>query len=187
MNDEINKINEQNRKFNDPSPGNQSRAAFSNIKTTEEDNRRSIAEGIIQDLGNQRQEIDSIKEMIKLLLDEQNGIKTALNQITQALNTTVKDGGQLPTKGLNMDTIAALGDLAEKGVEVYKTLKGTPAQTSLIDQDFINKRMVESFMDDLETGKSITTFIKDSLKKKVTREVINTSLADMGKDTHAPQ
>jgi len=186
MNDEIERLNEQNRKLNEPSEGNFSRAAFSHIKTPEEDNKRSMAEGIIQDLGNQRQEIDTIKEMIKLTIDEINGIKTALNQITSVLNSSAQNP-QTATKGLNMDTIAALGDLAEKGVEVYKTLKGTPAQTSLIDQEFINKRMVESFMDDLDTGKSITHFIKDSLKKKVTKEVINTSLADMGKDAHAPQ
>jgi len=157
MNDDIERLNEQNRKLNEPSEGNFSRAAFSNISYPEkQDKKPSMAEGIIQDLGNQRQEIDSIKEMIKLLLDEQNGIKTALNQLTQAMNGTVQ--GTPQTKGLNVDTIAAIGDLAEKGVEVYKTLKGSPAQTSLIDQDFINKRMVESVMDDLETGKSITHF-----------------------------
>jgi len=188
MNKDIEKLNAENdRQNNEVSPGDQSGARFSKITSNEEDKKRSIAEGIIQDLGNQRQEIDSIKEMIKVVLDEQNGIKTALNQITQALNATVQGNPQTPAKGLNMDTIAALGDLAEKGVEVYKTLKGNPVPTSLIDQDFINKRMVESFMDDLDTGKSIGTFIKDSLKKKVTREVINQSLADMGKDTHAPQ
>ena len=185
MNDEIDKINEQNRKLSEPSPGDQSQAKFSKITTNEEDKKRSIAEGIIQDLGNQRQEIDSVKEMIKLILDEQNGIKTALNQVTQALNSTVQ--GTTQTKGLNMETISALGDLAEKGVEVYKTLKGNPAPTSLIDQDFINERMKKSFLDELDTGSSINTFIKDSLKKKVTKEVINSSLADMGKDTHAPE
>jgi len=188
MNDDIEKLNAENRRQNEEvSQGDQSQAKFSKITTNEQDNKRSIAEGIIQELGNHTQEIDSIKEMIKIVLDEQNGMKTAINQLTETLNGTVQGNPQNPVKGLNIDTIAALGDLAEKGVQVYKTLKGAPQQTSLIDQEFINKRMVESFMDDLDTGKSITTFIKDSLKKKVTREVINTSLADMGKDTHAPQ
>lgn len=188
MNKDIERLNAENRRQNEEvSPGDQSQAKFSNIKSNEEDNRQGMAEKIILDLGNQRQDIDSNKEMMKLMIDEINGIKTALNQITQVLNSTAQGTGQPPAKGLNMETISALGDLAEKGVEVYKSLKGSPAPTALIDQDFINKRMVQSFMDDLDTGTSITNFIKDSLKKKVTKEVINSSLADMGKDTHAPQ
>jgi len=47
--------------------------------------------------------------------------------------------------------------------------------------------MVESFMEDLDTGKSISNFIKTSLKKTATRQIINTSLKDIGNDEHAPQ
>ena len=183
MNDEINKINEQNRKLNEPSPGDQSQARFSEIKTNEEDQKASMAQRIIQEQQIQREDIDSIKQAV-------TGIAQQVNQITQLINQSANPNQLQQTpeaKPLNMETIAALGDLAEKGVEVYKTLKGQPAQTALIDQEFINKRMVQSFMDDLDTGTSITNFIKDSLKKKVTKEVINSSLSDMGKDTHAPQ
>ena len=61
MNDDIEMFNEENRQINQSiSPGNQSQAKFSKIITNEEDKKRSIAEGIIQDLGNQRQEIDSL-------------------------------------------------------------------------------------------------------------------------------
>ena len=40
--------------------------------------------------------------------------------------------------------------------------------------------MVETFMDNLETGESINNFIKDSLKKSVTKNVINSSLKEIG-------
>lgn len=184
MNDDIEKINDINRRIDFPpkSEGDQSRAAYSHITTNEEDKRIGMAEKIILDLGNQRTDIDAVKLAVQQIAQQ-------VNQITQAMNQIVNSNPNSETpKALNMETITALGELAEKGMQAYKQFKGEPpAAAPLIDQAFINKRMVQSFMDDLDTGTSITNFIKDSLKKKVTKEVINSSLSDMGKDTHAPQ
>jgi len=184
MNDEIERLNEQNRKLNEPSEGNFSRAAFSHIKSPEEDNKRSMAEGIIQDLGNQRQEIDTIKEMFKLMLDEQNDIKNHLNQITNVLNGTAQNP-QTPAKGLNMETISAIGELAEKGVEVYKTLKGNPAATqSFIDQDYINDQVKKSVMGNFEIGEALV----NNLKSKLVNKAVASSVSDAMKDSsHDPQ
>jgi len=178
MNDEIKRINEQNREFDERvSPGDQSQARDSSVTSPDEDNRKKkVAEGIIAELANNRQEIDLLKQTIEKILDHLN------QEVTPQTETDPN------AKGLNIEALGQLGDLLEKGISAYKSLKGTPpGPPALIDQEFINKRMVESFLDDLETGKSITHFIKDSLKKNVTKKVINTSLADMGKDTHDPQ
>ena len=40
--------------------------------------------------------------------------------------------------------------------------------------------MKQSFFDNLDTGEAITKFIKESLKKRVTKDIINTSLKDIG-------
>ena len=52
--------------------------------------------------------------------------------------------------------------------------------------------MKQTFFDNLETGESINNFIKNSLKKSVTKSVINTSLKDIGQSNntnaeHGPQ
>ena len=189
MNDDIERLNAENQRQNEEkSPGDQSQARHSSITSPDEDKKISMVEGIIGDLSNQRSEIDSIKEAIKLMADQMNGLTGAINQLAQGIVQPQQGQPTPPGQGLNMENISALGDLAEKAMSAWKMYKGEPtAAPALINQDFINKRMVESFMDDLETGKSIGTFIKDSLKKKVTKEVINQSLSDMGKDTHAPQ
>ena len=177
-------MNEENRKQNEAvSPGNQSRAAHSSIKSPDEDNRASMAQGIINDLGNQRADIDIILQTVQEMGKQINQITQALNQLARGVTPQTPEQGKV-----NMETISLIGDLFEKGAAAYKSFKGEPSTApALINQDFINKRMVESFMDDLDTGTSITNFIKDSLKKKVTKEVINKSLSDMGKpDTHAP-
>ena len=187
MNKDIERINEENRRQNDYiSPGDQSQAKHSSITTPDEDNKRSIAEGIIQELGNHTQEIDSIKEAVKVMADQINALTGAINQLVQG--TTPQQPGTPQANGLNMENISALGDLAEKAMSAWKIYKGDgQAAPQIIDQNFINEKMKQSFMDNLQTGEAITNFIKDSLKKKVTKEVINQSLADMGKDTHAPQ
>jgi len=184
--DEINRINEDYRKDHSyKSPGDQSQWRKSAITSLEQDEKRSMVEGILGDLENQRADIDSIKIGMEQILQMVNTQTQLLNKLSQGqTGTTVPQTNQ----PLNLEALSALGDLVEKGVSAYKQLKGGPTPTApLIDQDFINQRMIQSFKDDLDTGTSITNFIKDSLKKKVTREVINTSLSDMGKDAHAPQ
>jgi len=188
--DLIKKANEEWHKGQEPSPGNQSRAAYSDITTPEQDDRkRGIAEGIISDLANQRNEIDSIKEAMKVLLEQQQQIALLVNQQTQAINNLGSGNPQdlkLPQQGLNMENLSALGDVAEKLMGAWKSYKGdtTPA---LIDQQTINREMQAAFFDNLNTGKSINNFVKDALKKKATKDVLKGTMEALGQDEHTPQ
>ena len=186
MNDEIKKINEENRRLNNPSEGNQSRAAFSHITTNEQDSKNSMAENIILDLGNQRQDIDFLKETSKTLLNEINDVKKALNQITILLNSTVPSTttSGSPEKGLNMESLSALGDLLEKGVSAYKNLKGTSPAPSFIDPEYINEQVKASVMGNFEIGNALISNLKSKLINKAVTASVTEALND---DKHAPQ
>jgi len=180
MNDEIERFNEENRKINEAvSPGNQSRAAFSNITTNEEDNHRTIAEGIVQDLANQRIDIDAIKQAV-------GGMAQQINQITQALNQIAQGATpQTPEQGkMNMEALGQLGDLLEKGISAYKNFKGEPPATqSFLDQNYINEQVKKSVMSNFEIGDALVS----NLKSKLMNKAVTSSVADALKDTHAPQ
>lgn len=189
MNDEIDKINEQNRELNKPSEGDFSQAKDSSITTPEEDNKKSMAENIILDLGNQRQDIDFLKETCKTLLNETNDIKRALNQITQVLNQSVQGTPQnpasgTPQQGLNMESLSALGDLLEKGVSAYKNLKGNAPTPSFIDPDYINEQVKASVMGNFEIGNALISNLKSKLINKAVTASVTEALKD---DKHAPQ
>jgi len=189
MNDDIEKFNEENRKINDTvSPGNQSRSAFSHITTPEEDNKRSLAEGIIQDLGNQRQEIDSIKEMFKLMLDEQNAIKIKLNEITNVLNGTVQGSDpQAKLQGLNMDSIAAIGELLEKGAAAYKSLRGNDSVVDSFTQQITENAKAEA-IESLNIVHLINKKVKGKLVQDIAGDIAGNVINDSNKEnSHAPQ
>ena len=190
MNDDIENLNKENEKINNyVSPGNQSKAAFSNITTPDEDKRMSVAQGIIEDQARQSEDIDVIKKTITEMGNRVNQLTQVINQLVNGQSVQTQGAtAQTPQQGLNMESISQLGDLLEKGITAYKSFKGnSDAPQPLIDQNMINERMKQSFLDELDTGASITRFIKDSLKKKVTREVINTSFKDMGNAAHDPK
>jgi len=180
MNDDIEEFNEENRKQNEAiSPGNQSKAAYSHITTNEEDKKRSLAEGIIQDLANQMTEIDAIKQAI-------GQISTQINQLTQAMNQ-IANGAipQTPEQGkMNMETLNALGDFAEKAISAYKNFKGNPAPAqSFLDQDYINEQVKKSVMGNFEIGDALVS----NLKSKLMNKAVASSVSDALKDTHEPQ
>jgi len=185
MNDDIERLNEENRRIDNPpkSEGDFSKAKFSSITHPDEDKKIGMAESIIQDLGNQRQEIDAIKEMMKVLIDEQNGMKTALNQITNLLN---QSGGKIPERKqqLNMDNITAIGQLIEKGAAAYKNLKGSSAPAPpFIDPEYINEQVKASVMGNFEIGNALIS----NLKSKLINKAVTASVTEALKDTHAPQ
>ena len=183
MNDDIEKINAQNRALNKPSEGNQSRAAFSNITTNEQDSKNSMAQNIILDLGNQRIDIDFLKETSKKTLDDLELIKIALNQITEALNKTVQPAEN--QKGLNLENITAIGELLQKGSEAWKNIKG-PAQAapSFIDPEYINEQVKASVMGNFEIGNALISNLKSKLINKAVTASVTEALND---DKHAPQ
>jgi len=180
MNDDIEKLNAENRKQNEAvSPGNQSRAAFSNITSPQEDNKRSMAEGIISDLGNQRTDIDAIKQAIGQMASQINQLTVGMNQIANGAIPQTPEQGKM-----NMETLNALGDLAEKAIGAYKNLKGNPAPTqSFLDQDYINEQVKKSVMGNFEIGDALVS----NLKSKLMNKAVASSVSDALKDTHEPQ
>lgn len=182
MNDEIDKINEINRKIDNPekSKGDQSRAAFSNITTNEEDKKIGTAQRIIQDLGNQRADIDEIKSAIKQIAER-------INQITGVMNKT--SNGTLPTqnqegKGLNMETISAIGELFEKGAQAYKSLKG--GQESSVDM--FTQTIVDRSKQEAMQSLDIVSLINQKVKKTLVNDIAGDLASHIiEKDTHAPQ
>lgn len=172
---------------------NTSKAAYSSITSPNEDEskKRSMAEGIISDLANQRNEIDAIKQMIQVLSSQQTKLAEMVNQQTTVLNQlaqgTTAANPQLPQQGLNMDALTAIGDVAEKFMTAYKSFKGDSNPPALIDQETINREMQAAFFDNLNTGKSINNFVKDALKKKATKEILSDTMQHLGQDDHSPQ
>ncbi|MEE9215751.1 MAG: hypothetical protein V3U54_13430 [Thermodesulfobacteriota bacterium] len=188
--DLIKKSNEEWHKSQEPSK-DYSLASKSSITTPEQDERkRSMAEGIISDLANQRADIDSLQQVIKVVSEQQNQLAVVVNQLTQAINNLAPGNAQNPQsteKGLNMDNLAALSDVAEKLMGAWKSYKGDNAPVALIDQETINREMQSAFFDNLNTGKSINNFVKDALKKKATKEILKSTMETLGQDEHAPQ
>ena len=188
--DDLNKkANEDWHKAHEPSK-DYSLASKSAITTPQQDERkRSMAEGIISDLANQRNEIDSIKEVLKVLSEQQNQLATLVNQQTQAINNLAPgnpQNPQSPQQGLNMENLEALSNVADKLMSAWKSYKGDNAP-ALIDQETINREMQSAFFDNLNTGKSINNFVKDALKKKATKEILKGTMEALGQDEHAPQ
>jgi len=173
-------------------PINYSRASESSITTPEEDEtkKRSLAEGIISDLANQRQEIDVIKQAMQVIVTQLSENTKMVEQQTLILNQ-LATGGKITTEevkqGLNLESLNALSDVAEKLMSVWKNYKGGDKMPALIDQDTINKEMQSAFFDNLNTGKSINNFVKDALKKKATKEILSDTMQHLGHDEHAPQ
>ncbi len=141
--------------------------------------------------------IDKMKMQIDELNQGQNALIGKLSEVIQGMiniSNAINGNRQItnesaPAIGDPMQKMEILSNIIDKGVQLYSTFKQnqTPqTSTALIDQDFINKRMVESFMEDLDTGKSISTFIKNSLKKTASKNIVNTALKDIGNDSDEP-
>ena len=134
--------------------------------------------------------LDELNKNDNYLVAEMSKVVNAINQIGQ----TISGGqaiptGEAPAIGDPLQKMELLSNLFDKGLQLYTTYKQNKdpvAQAPLIDQNFINQRMVESFMEDLDTGKSISTFIKSSLKKTATKNIVNTALKDIGQDSNEP-
>ena len=188
--DLIKKANEDWHKGKEPSR-DYSLASQSKITTPDEDERkRSMAEGIISDLANQRNDIDSIKQVVEVSSQQINQIALRVNELTQVINQLAPGNQQnpeLPKQGLNMDNLSALSEAAEKIISAWKTYKGGDNPAPLIDQETINREMQSAFFDNLNTGKSINNFVKDALKKKATKEILKSTMETLGQDEHAPQ
>jgi len=181
MNDDIERINEQNRKLNEPSEGNFSKAAFSHITTPQEDNKRSIAEGIIADLGNQRIDIDSIKQAIQMMSEQMNQLTTAFNNLGKGSNP------QAPTQALNMDSISAIGELVEKGAAAYKSLRGHDVVTDSFTQQITDNAKAEA-IESLNIVHLINKKVKGKLVADIAGDIAGNVINDSNKtNLHDPE
>ena len=134
--------------------------------------------------------LDELNKNDNYLVQEMSKIVSAINQIGQNISggQTIPTG-EAPAIGDPLQKMEILSNLFDKGLQLYTTYKQNKdpvSQAPLIDQNFINQRMVESFMEDLDTGRSISTFIKSSLKKTATKNIVNTALKDIGQDSSEP-
>jgi len=188
MNDKIDEINARNKELNEEvSPGDQSRAKFSEITHPDED-KKKMAEGIIAELGNHTQEIDDIKKMINDIAIRLNELTNGINQLAQGQMQPPQGVPGQPPGGLNMEALGQLGDLAEKAVSAYKQLKGNPAPAeSFIDQNYINEQVKKSVMGNFEIGEALISNLKSKLVNKAVASQVSDAMKATGHDDHAPQ
>ena len=107
---------------------------------------------------------------------------TVIDNQTKVLNS-ISQGAQTSTKNQFSELLNS--DLGSKLIDKLLPSDKT-SETPLISQEDIKNEMVTSFMDNLNTGKAINNFVKDALKKKVTRTVVNDTLSELGKTEHGP-
>lgn len=158
---------------------------------------KEVAEDKIQVLSNAlglnkiNERLDELNKNDNYLVNEMSKIVQAINQLGQNLQGgQVIPQGETPAIGNPLQKMEMLSGLFDKGLQLYQTFKSNQTPVSapaLINQDFINQRMVESFMEDLDTGKSISTFIKNSLKKTASKNIVNTALKDIGTDNDSSE
>ena len=183
MNDDIERFNEENRKLNQgPMPGNFSQAEHSSITSPDEDNR-SIAEGIIQDLSNQRIDIDATKQDIATIGVKLEQIIIALNNIAQG---TIQPT-QTPEQGkMNMETLSALGDFAEKAIGAYKSFKGNDSVTDSFTQQITENAKAEA-IESLNIVHLINKKVKGKLVADIAGDIAGNVINDSSKPSHEPQ
>lgn len=169
---------------------NISKAAFSSITSPSEDEqkKRSMAEGIISDLANQRNEIDAIKQTLQILVNQQSEMAKMVNQQTQILNQlaqgTPVTNSENPQQGLNLESLNALSEVAEKLMGVWKSYKGGDAAPSFIDQEYINNQVKKSVMGNFEVGEALIS----NLKSKLVNKAVAAQVTDaMKENDHNPE
>jgi len=184
------KANEDWKKSQEPSPGDQSKAAYSAITTPDQDERkRGIAEGIISDLGNQRIDIDSLKEVIKVISEQQNQLAILVNQQTQAINNIGQgkiQNTENPQQGLNMENLTALSDAAEKIISAWKSYKGTDMTQDNFTQQIVDRSKKEAF-ESLDIVSLINQKVKKNLVNDIASDVAGNVVKTSSDSSHAPQ
>ena len=187
-NDDIEKINQSfNELHENKEPSISPNLNISHELPDKEKEKAAKYKALADVLGvtQQQEDIDKLNQSITFLAGEMEKTNLSINQI----GDFIKNGGvQAPQNqpaasgGMDLEKAEMVGTLLEKAMGIYSQFKGTnnPPQTSLISNEEIQKRMVESFYDDLDTGKNIRGFITNALKKNATRQIINTSLKDIG-------
>ena len=152
-------------------------------KTKESDDKIQALSNVLG-INRINERIDELNQSQNSLIGKMSEMIQGMNNISATINGN-KQGSIGPDVSTSdpmakMELISGLLSKAGEFYSIYKQNQTPTNQPALIDQEFINKRMVESFMEDLDTGKSISTFIKNSLKKTATKTIVNTALKDIG-------
>jgi len=167
-----------------------SEAPSSDITSTDEDQAKLKALSEALGVTQQREEIDKLNTSVNYVVEKLGEFGKILDGQSKILNSLNPNATpNAAPQNDQMDKFTLIGNIIEKSGPLLDKLFPKNQTSSLIDQDTINKKMVENFYDNLDTGESINKFIKESLKKRVTKDIINTSLADIGKSnevTHEP-
>jgi len=174
---------------------NISKAAFSGITSPEQDTKieekRNIVIELVKDVGQQREEIDIIKQKIDVIAQHIQALISTVDNQSENRNTLTGQTAQpqniaATTKGLSLDNIEALGSVAEKIINIYKGVKGGDVQPAIISQDYINEKMKKSVTDNFELGETILDAVKETLKKKAVKNIVSEALPK-GDMLHGPQ
>ena len=148
-----------------------------------QEKKREAVLNLVQDVTAQREDIDKLNTSVRYIADKLTEMATVIDNQTKVLNQ-ISQGAQTSTKNQFSELLNS--DLGSKLIDKLLPSDKT-SETPLISQEDIKNEMVTSFMDNLNTGKAINNFVKDALKKKVTRTVVNDTLSELGKtDIHGP-
>lgn len=135
-----------------------------------------------------REETDKLNTSVRYIAERMQEDRTSINEILQILKNPTGNSIEI-AKADPMQKLESLSQIIGPIMEAYKTFKGTDVQQEapLIDGSIIREKMVKTFYDNLETGESINDFIKNSLKKTVTRKIVNQALSEIGSGVeHGP-
>ena len=147
-----------------------------------QEKKRDAVLNLINDVTAQREDIDKLNTSVRYIADKLTEMATVIDNQTKVLNQ-ISQGAQTSTKNQFSELLNS--DLGSKLIDKLLPSDKT-SETPLISQEDIKNEMVTSFMDNLNTGKAINNFVKDALKKKVTRTVVNDTLSELGKTEHGP-
>jgi len=171
---------------NGPISHDYSKASTSKITSTDEDKAKLKALSDMLGIDQHREELDKLNTSVTYIAEKLGQMADILDKQSKIINS-LNPNAQVQETG--MTKIAQLGELLEKSGPLLDKLFPKNEVSPLIDNQTIHDKMKQTFFDNLETGESINTFIKNALKKSVTKTVINTSLSDIGKQNiveHGP-
>lgn len=150
----------------------------------EEMKKQAIME-LVKDQRQQREEIDGIKQDVVSVKTNMEYLAGKMGELADGfnkMNEMMAQPQQIGEKQDQIQKVQLLSQLLDSKLGEILLSRFQPQQqvNPLISNDLIEQEMKQTFFDNLETGKSINNFIKNSLKKKVTTDIINTSLRDIG-------
>jgi len=165
-----------------------SEASKSAISTPHEDNiteKRDAVLNLVNDVKTQREDIDKLNQSMEYVVKKMDQVITVVDAQSKILSSGKVEGQQTQQRN-NLEMLNQFfnSSVGEKIASKFFPENSAPA---LISQEVINEKMQKAFMDDLDTGESIRKFISDSLKRKATKEIVNTSLGNIGKEVHEPK